>query len=278
MHIGVAIFLTDRSITVSEIAREAEARGFDSFWVPEHTHIPKSRRSPWPGGADLPERYWRTLDPFVALTAAAMVTQRIRLGFGICLIIERDPIITAKAVASLDLVSGGRVDFGVGGGWNKEEMADHGTDPRHRWRLMRERVLAMKEVWTRDEPEFHGELVDFEPMWSWPKPLQRPLPIWVGGNVDNTLKRAIEWGDGWMPNYGRSDILAQLPSFRRMCDEAGRGHLPVMVFGARLDPDELNRFREAGVDRIAFWIPSDGREAALRRLDDLTPVRESLAA
>jgi probable F420-dependent oxidoreductase len=278
MHIGVAIFLTDRSIAVSEVAREAEARGFDSFWVPEHTHIPKSRLSPWPGGADLPERYWRTLDPFVALTAAAMVTQRIRLGFGICLIIERDPITTAKAVASLDFVSGGRVDFGVGGGWNKEEMADHGTDPRRRWRLMRERVLAMKEIWTRDEPEFHGELVNFEPMWSWPKPVQRPLPIWVGGNVDNTLKRAIEWGDGWMPNYGRSDILAQLPSFRRMCEEAGRGHRPIMVFGARLDQAELNRFREAGVDQIAFWIPSDGREAALRRLEDLTPVRESLAA
>jgi alkanesulfonate monooxygenase SsuD/methylene tetrahydromethanopterin reductase-like flavin-dependent oxidoreductase (luciferase family) len=143
---------------------------------------------------------------------------------------------------------------------------------------MRERVLAMKEIWTHDEAEFHGELVDFPPMWSWPKPGQRPLPVWVGGNVDNTLKRVIEWGDGWMPNYGRSDVVAQVADFRRRCEEAGRGRLPVMVYGAKLDPQELESFRTAGIEKVAFWLPSDSRDAALRRLDELAPIRERLAA
>src|ERR1700694_5318230 len=224
MKFGIAIFPTDRSIGVGELVREGEERGFESFWVPEHTHIPVSRRSPWPGGSELPEHYSRTLDPFVALTVAAEHSSRLLLGFGILLLVERDPIITAKAVASLDLISRGRVIFGIGGGWNLEEMENHGTDPKLRWRLLRERTLAIRKIWNHDEAEFHGELVDFDPIWSWPKPVQNPLSVYVGGNTENTLKRVIAYGDGWVPNAGRSRLIAMIPEFRRLCAESGRRH------------------------------------------------------
>jgi len=233
MKFGIAIFPTDRSIGVGELVREVEERGFESFWVPEHTHIPVSRRSPWPGGSELPEHYSRTLDPFVALTVAAEHSSRLLLGFGILLLVERDPIITAKAVASLDLISRGRVIFGIGGGWNLEEMENHGTDPAHRFGVLRERVEAMRAIWTEEEASYHGRYVDFDPIWSWPKPVQDPLPIYVGGNTEHTLKRVIEFGDGWIPNAGRSRLVDQVPEFRRLCAESGRGHLPVTVYGTR---------------------------------------------
>ncbi|HET9772410.1 MAG TPA: TIGR03619 family F420-dependent LLM class oxidoreductase, partial [Acidimicrobiia bacterium] len=176
MRIGITMFPTSYAIRVTDLGRAVEERGFESLFVPEHTHIPTSRRSDWPGGGPLPEEYRHTLDPFAALAAVAAVTERIRLGTGICLVVERDPITTAKEVATLDLLSGGRFEFGVGGGWNLEEMANHGTDPATRFALLRERLLAMREIWTNDEAEFHGRFVDFEPLWQWPKPVQRPHP------------------------------------------------------------------------------------------------------
>src|SRR4030081_1951329 len=183
MQFGVTMFLTEYPLPVTDLARAAEDLGFESYWAPEHTHIPVDRRSPWPGGAELPREYSHSLDPFLALTAAATVTKQLRLGTGWCLVVERDPITTAKEVATLDHLSGGRVLFGVGGGWNLEEMANHGTDPATRWKLLRERVEAMKAIWTQDDAEYHGELVDFDPIWSWPKPVQKPHPpVIVGGN------------------------------------------------------------------------------------------------
>ena len=272
MKFGIAIFPTDQSIGVAELAREVESRGFESFWVPEHTHIPVSRRTPYPGGTELPEMYKRTLDPFVALTVAAMNSSTLLLGFGIVLIVERDPIATAKAIASLDLVSGGRVIFGIGGGWNLEEMENHGTDPRLRWRLLRERLLAMREIWTRDEAEFHGELVDFDPIWSWPKPLQTPLPVYIGGNTEHTMKRVIELGDGWVPNAGRSRLVAQIPEFRRLCEESGRGPLPITVYGTRPTAEAVEDYRAQGVDRLVFWMPSRPRDEVLTELEKVTSL------
>jgi probable F420-dependent oxidoreductase len=271
MNFGIAIFPTDLSIGVAELVREVEDRGFESFWVPEHTHIPVSRRTPYPGG-ELPEMYKRTLDPFVALTVAAENSNRLLLGFGIVLVVERDPIITAKEVASLDLVSGGRVIFGIGGGWNLEEMENHGTDPKLRWRLLRERVLAMREIWTREEAEFHGELVDFDPIWSWPKPVQSPLPVYVGGNTENTLKRVIAYGDGWIPNAGRARLMAMIPEFRRLCEESGRGHLPITVYGTRPTAEAIADYEAVGVDRLVFWMPSKPRDEVLRELEAVTTL------
>src|SRR6476660_6994626 len=190
MHIGVLMFPTDYAVPPDELARAAEARGFESLWFPDHTPTPTSRRSPWPGGPNLPKEYWHTHDLFVALATAAAVTTRLKVGSGICLLVERDPIITAKEVASVDALSRGRMLFGIGGGWNAEEMEDHGTDFRARWKLLRERVLAMKRIWTEDEPSFEGEFVRFGPMWSWPKPVQKPHPqVLLGGHGPRALRR-----------------------------------------------------------------------------------------
>lgn len=272
MKFGIALFATDRSISMAELGPAVEERGFESLWATEHSHIPVSRRSPWPGGPELPEHYWRTLDPFISLTAAAMMTKRIRLGFGILLIVQRDPIQTAKAVASLDLVSGGRVIVGVGGGWNREEMEDHGTDPTTRFKLLRERVLAMRELWTKDVAEFHGEFVNLEPSWAWPKPVQDPLPVYIGGNAENTMKRVIEFGDGWIPNSGRSQLAVQIPVFRKLCEESGRGHVPVTVYGTRPDEASVEEYRALGVDRLVFYVPPTSRDDALRELERLTAL------
>src|SRR6184192_2993368 len=200
MHLGVVMFPTDYAMRVDDLARAVEARGFESLWFPEHTHIPTSRRSPWPGGHNLPDVYKQTLDPFVALTAAATATKRIKLATGICLVVERDPIHLAKNVASLDYLSGGRFIFGIGGGWNAEEMENHGTNFKKRWRLLRERVLAMKEIWTKEEAEFHGEFVNFDRIWSHPKPVQKPHPpILMGGDTPKARQRVVDFCDGWMP-------------------------------------------------------------------------------
>ena len=223
MKIGVSMFVTDYGITPGELAQAAEERGFESLWMPEHTHIPVSRKSPWGGGPVLPDNYKETLDPFMALTAAAMATKRIKLATGICLVVERDPIHTAKQVATLDYLSGGRFLFGIGGGWNAEEMANHGTIFETRFALMRERIEAMKAIWGNDVAEYRGTHVNLEPLWCWPKPVQKPHPpIIVGGGFPQGAKRALAYGDGWMPIGGRNfDALAVLPRYRQMVAEAG---------------------------------------------------------
>ena len=200
MDYGVYMFPTDYAIRPDDLAREAEQRGFESLWFPEHTHIPAARRSPWPGGSDLPREYWHTYDPFVALMAAAGATNKIKLGTGICLVIERDTIVMAKEVASVDRLSNGRFIFGIGGGWNAEEMENHGTNFRRRWRILREKILAMKEIWSKEEAEFHGDYVNFDKVWCYPKPVQQPHPpIYMGGDGATTFDRVVEFCDGWMP-------------------------------------------------------------------------------
>src|SRR5438067_39900 len=206
MKLGLAMFPTDDAVRPAELGRIAEEHGFESLFLPEHTHIPASRRSPYPGGGELPREYSHTYDPFVALATAADATERITLATGICLVVERDPITTAKEVASLDHLSNGRFLFGVGAGWNREEMENHGTDPRRRFSLMRERVEAMKAIWTQDEAEYHGEHVDFDPIWSWPKPVQEPHPpVLIGGNGEKVIDRVVAFGHEWMPNLGLTD-------------------------------------------------------------------------
>jgi probable F420-dependent oxidoreductase len=271
MHIGVQMFATDYAMRVDDLARAAEERGFESLWLPEHTHIPVSRRSPWPGGPDLPKEYWHTHDLFVALATAAAVTKRLKVASGICLLIERDPIITAKEVASLDTLSGGRFLFGIGGGWNAEEMEHHGTQFRTRWRVLRERVLAMKKIWTEDEPSSEGEFVRFEPIWSWPKPVQRPHPpILLGGHGRRALERVVDYCDGWLPIGIRAgDVMAQIAELRRLATEKGRNpaSVSVSVYGVPMDPDLLAQLAAGGVERAIFGLPSAGADKVLPLLD-----------
>lgn len=271
MDFGVSTFVTDDGIGPAALGRALEERGFGSLFLAEHTHIPVSRETPWPGGADLPRHYYRTLDPFVALTAAAAVTERLRVGTGIALVIQRDPIILAKEVASLDLVSGGRAILGVGAGWNREEMRNHGTDPATRMRLLRERVLAVKELWTKEQAEFHGEFVDFDPVFSYPKPVQDPHPpIMIGGSGPTTFDRVLEFGDGWMPIYGRGTeaLKAQIAELR---EKAGR-HVPVAMFGVPPKPAVIAELEAAGVDEILFNLPTEPEDDTLRRLDRIAEV------
>jgi probable F420-dependent oxidoreductase len=274
MKFGVAMFPTDYAVDPATLARLVEERDFESLWFPEHTHIPTSRKTPYPAGGDLPEMYSHTYDPFVALAAAAAATERLKLATGICLVIQRDPIITAKEVASIDRLSEGRFLFGVGAGWNREEMENHGTDPSRRFSLMRERVEAMKAIWTQDEAEYHGRHIDFDPIWSWPKPRQRPHPpILVGGNGPKVLDRVLAFGDEWMPN--RMDRFAErVKELQERAEEAGRGGIPVTFSGAKPDAKAVEQIRAAGADRITFYVkPGDAGEVE-RRLDryaDLAP-------
>ncbi len=271
MKFGLMMFAADYAIRVDELAREAEARGFESLCLPEHTHIPASRRSPWPGGGELPKEYWHTLDLFVALTAAAAVTTTLKVVTGICLLIERDPITTAKEVASLDLLSNGRVIFGIGGGWNAEEMENHGTDFKRRWKLLRERVEAMKQIWTQDAAEYHGELVNFDPIWSWPKPVQKPHPpILLGGHTAKTLERVVDYCDGWLPIGGRaSDLVPRIKELHALAEKKGRDprSISVSVFGAGPDAAVIRDYAAAGVERVAFPLPSAPRDTVLPLLD-----------
>ena len=271
MKIGIYIFATDYTIRIDELAREAEQRGFESLFIPEHTHIPASRRSPWPGGPELPREYWHTLDPFVALGYAAAATSTIRLGTGICLLTERDPIVNAKEAATLDLLSGGRFELAIGAGWNAEEMENHGTAFATRFRVMSERARAMKVIWAEEEPEFHGEFVDFDPIWSWPKPVQSPNPpILVGGETDHTLRRVVEWADGWFPRgRGGFDPAEGMARLKRIADEAGRSMdtINVSLFGVEPNREALDRAAEAGVTRAILGLPSNDRDDVMRRLD-----------
>ncbi len=271
MHFGVTIFPTEYAIPMNDLGCAAEERGFESLWVSEHTHIPVSRRSPWPGGAELPKMYYDTFDPFVALASAAAATSRIRLATGICLVVERDPIHTAKLVASLDQLSGGRFALGVGGGWNLEEMENHGTRPESRFKLLRERIEAMKAIWTEEKAEYHGDFVDFDPIFMWPKPIQKPHPpIHVGGGFPGGARRAIRYGDGWMPIGGRDgDIAELLPRFREMARDAGRDPeaLEVSVFAAEASESALARQRDAGISRAVLMLPPTSRDEILPILD-----------
>src|SRR3954464_14231648 len=270
LQFGLAIFPTDYSIDPVAFGRLAEERGFESIWVTEHTHIPVSRETPYPAGGELPREYSHIHDPFVALAAVAGATERVKLGTGISLVVERDPIVTAKEVASLDRISGGRCLFGIGAGWNREEMRNHGTDPRTRFTLMRERVEAMKAIWTQDEAEYHGEHVDFDPIWSWPKPVQQPHPpVLVGGNGEKVLERGVACGDEWMPTRVKAEaFVARLQELRRLAEEARRAPIPVTVYGASRKPDVLAEWAENGVSRAVYWLPSADAGEVERHVDE----------
>jgi probable F420-dependent oxidoreductase len=266
MDFGVGYFPTHDGMSPGPLARMVEERGQESLVFAEHTHIPASRESPYPAGGELPAKYWHCYDLFVALTAAAAATSRLRIGSGICLIIERDPIVTAKGVASIDHLSGGRLLFGVGAGWNREEMRNHGTDPRTRMALMRERVEAMKAIWTQEEASYAGEYVSFERIWSHPKPAQRPHPpVLIGGHGPTVLDRVLSFGDGWLPNYGGDEhFFARLSELQQRAERPIEAH----ILGMPADPRELERVRDAGARRALHWLPSGGRstvEAALER-------------
>ena len=272
MKYGVFIFPTDTSIRPDDLAEEVEARGFESLWFPEHSHIPTSRVTPWGGREDappLPDQYWHTHDQFIALTYAASVTTNLKLGTGITLMAQRDPIWTAKEVATLDHLSGGRVIFGVGYGWNKEEMAQHGTPYLERRALMREKILMMKALWTQDEAVYEGERLSLEPSWSWPKPAQDPHPPIVMGAAPGpkTLKDIAEYCDGWIPIATRYDVPSQVARVREAVADAGRDpeKFEVTAQGAKLEL--LDSLAEAGVDRVLFNLPPLGPEVVIPKLD-----------
>ncbi len=284
MHIGVEIFPTDQTIDPLELAREAEAHGFESLWFPEHSHIPTSRATPWggrEGAPPLPGFYSRTLDPFVALGAAAAVTSTIKLATGICLVAQRDPIHTAKEVASVDRVADGRFLFGVGYGWNKEEMGQHGTAYGERRAILRENILAMKELWTEDEASFSGDHVRIEPSWAWPKPTQAGgPPIILGGDAGpKTAAHIAEFCDGWMPIGGRHP-LDKWGEVERACEQIGRDPASVElgVFGARPDEKELTKLAGKGVRRAVFMLPQGPRDEVLEALDKMAPLVDALRA
>ncbi|MEJ3658299.1 LLM class F420-dependent oxidoreductase [Actinomycetes bacterium KLBMP 9759] len=274
MDHGVVTFLTDYGVEPLALARSVEEHGFDALFLTEHTHIPTSRTSPWPGGAELPQRYSHTFDPFVALSAMAVATERIVLGTGVSLVAQHDPISLAKTVASVDRISGGRFELGVGPGWNKEEMANHGVDPRRPTARMREHVLAMQEIWSKDEPAFHGTYVDFDPIWSWPKPTRRP-PVLIGGGGPTVLDRVLEYGDGWIPLRVTPETLPEyaqrIAELRGRAAELGRDHVNVTIYGAVPTPEAIAAYEAAGVDRVLFELPD--RPDALSLLDDWAGLR-----
>jgi probable F420-dependent oxidoreductase len=284
MEFGASIFFTDYSITPAELAVALEERGFDSLWAAEHSHIPVPRRTPPPSGGELHKRYYDVMDPFVTLTAAACATKRLKIATGICLVIQRDTIQTAKQVATLDRISGGRFLFGIGGGWNEEEMADHGTVFKTRFKRMREQIEAMKAIWTDEEPEYHGDIVDFPKMKTWPKPAQQPHPpVIVGGAFPHSARRAIRYGDGWVPNASRpsyADVTEFLPQYRDMAAAAGRdlGSVPVTIFGAGEDIDRLLRYRDQGVARTVVMLPSAASDTVLPILDRWAQLIRRLGA
>ncbi len=271
MRYGVTVFLTDQSIGIVELAKAVEERGLDSIWLPEHTHIPTSRLTPPPTGDEvLPEEYRRCVDPFISLAAAAAVTSRLRLGTGIALVAQRDPIVTAKAVATLDQISGGRFALGVGFGWNVDEMAHHGVEYRFRRDHARESVLAMRELWEQAEAGYEGEYVKFSPSWSWPKPVQKPLPVLVGGGGGPKLfDHVVEYAQGWIP-IGGAGLGKALPALRATAEAAGRdpGELEIVPFGSHPDPGKLDYFASLGVTECVFRLPSAPRDVVLPILDE----------
>ena len=268
MEFGASIFFTDYSITPAELAVAMEERGFDSVWAAEHSHIPVPRRTR--ADSELGKRYYDVMDPFVTLTAAAGATKRLKLATGICLVIQRDTIQTAKLVASIDQVSGGRFLFGIGGGWNQEEIENHGTAFSSRMQKMREQIEAMKAIWTQETPEYHGEIVKFDTIQTWPKPVQKPHPpVILGGAFPWAARRAVRYGDGWYPNAASGKPEEYMPAFRKMAQEAGRdpASLPVTIGGAPDDPDALKRFRDLGAVRAVVTLMSETRDQLLPVLD-----------
>ena len=280
MDLGVCYFPTDYGIDPSELGRALEDRGFKSLYVPEHTHIPLSRRTPFPGGGELPKRYSHTHDPFVALSFAAAATKKLVLGTGILLVPQHEPIVTAKAIASLDQLSGGRFVFGIGGGWNVDEMENHGATHGNRFKIMREHVLAMKALWAEEKASYHGEFVKFDPVWSWPKPKQKPNPpILLGGETDHTLRRIIEYCDGWLPRPRGFDPVQGIERLHRMASEKKRDpkSLSVTVFGAPADSAVLASYAKAGIDGALLAIPDASRDEILRQLDQWAPLAKAHA-
>ena len=271
MKFGIATFITDEGIRPDALGRALEERGFSSLFIAEHSHIPVSRETPYPTGGELPRRYYRTLDPFVALTAAAAVTSRLLLGTGIALLPQRDVIHTAKQVASLDVVSEGRVAFGVGVGWNREEMRNHGTDPATRGALMDEQLAALKQIWTTEQAQFHGKHVDFDPIYLWPKPVQQPHPpIYLGGESPAALRRLATYGDAWLPRAHTPP--EEIRRVRAWLVERGREGVPFTVFAADTDERRLAGFAEAGVDEITLTLDTLPEADTLRSLDALAAV------
>ncbi len=272
MHVGFFHFPTDYGIDVRQLASAIEARGYESLFLCEHTHIPTSRRTPFPGGGELPKRYSHTYDPFVALSFAAAATRTLKLGTGIALMTQRDPIVTAKVVASLDQLSGGRFIFGIGAGWNADEMENHGTRYESRFKVMRERVLAMRALWTQEEAQFHGEFVNFDPVWMYPKPSQKPHPpILLGGETDHTLKRVVEFCDGWFPRVrGEWEPKSAVARLHKAAQAAGRdpATLSITVFAAPADPAVLETYRDAGIERVLLGVPDKEPGDILRMLDE----------
>jgi probable F420-dependent oxidoreductase len=282
VRFGVTTFPTDYGLSVLELAKQVEQRNLDSLFFNEHTHIPVSRRTAFPGGGELPRQYSHTLDPFVALTAAAAVTDRIMLGTGICLVVERDPIILAKEIASLDLISNGRVILGIGAGWNAEEMENHGTPYRLRWKILRERVLAIREIWRREAAEFHGQFINFDPIWSWPKPVQKPGPkVLLGSKSARSLARVVEYCDGWMPIGSpeeENELAEGVRALRTLCERAGRpfDSLELALIGLPPAEDTARRLLDAGFSHLIFSLASGKAEQTLSALDRCAHVASRL--
>jgi probable F420-dependent oxidoreductase len=275
MRYGVSTFATDEGMQPVALGKALEERGFDSVFLAEHTHIPVSHDRPYPGGGQLPRRYHRTLDPFVTLGAIAAVTARILLATGVTLLVQRDPIITAKQVATLDLVSAGRAIFGIGAGWNRQEVRNHGTDPRLRGRLLDERMRAIIEIWTKDQAEFHGEFVDFGPIFSWPKPVQSPHPpIYVGGGSRRTFERVAEYGDAWLANGLPPRQLG--PRLEELRQVVGR-EVPVTLYNATDEQETVAGYRRLGIERVLFYLPTLPEGETLKFLDHLLDVVETIS-
>ena len=281
MEFGASIFFTDYSISPAALAVAMEERGLDSLWAAEHSHIPVPRQTPPPGGGELAKRYYDVMDPFVTLSVAAAATKRLKVGTGVCLVIQRDTIQTAKQVASIDQVSGGRFLFGIGGGWNREEIENHGTEFATRMKKMREQIEAMKQIWTQSKPEYHGDLVEFGTMMTWPKPVQKPHPpVLLGGAFPWAARRAIRYGDGWYPNASSGNPDEYMPRFRQMATEAGRDpdSLPITIGGAPEDADRLKRFRDLGAVRVNVSLPAENADAILPVLDRWAELRRRVNA
>jgi probable F420-dependent oxidoreductase len=258
MHLGVALFATDLTSDVRDVAREAEEAGFESLFLAEHTHIPASRRTPHPAGGELPDEYSRTLDPFICLTAAAAVTEKLRLGTGVCLVVERDPIVLAKEVASLDVLSGGRVLLGIGAGWNVEELAHHGVEFADRWDVLRERVELMQALWTQDVASYDGKHEHLEPSWQWPKPVQPRVPIYVGGGGPRAMQHAVDYAGGWMPMPSQEKLADRLVKLRELADAAGKPVPAVTLYLVRPDREVVAHYASMGVERAVFLLPTRG--------------------
>ncbi len=276
---GVSMFPTDYAIQPIPLAKEVEARGLESLFFPEHTHIPTSRQTPWPGGGDLPREYWHTHDPFVGLMAAAASTEKLIVGTGILLVPERDPIVTAKQIASLDMISGGRVIIGIGAGWNAEELESHGVAYKDRWKVTRESVLAWRELWTQEEAEYHGEFINFEKSWSYPKPTTPGgPPVLLGAESKWAADRVAEYCDGWMPINGRGDLRAGVEELKAACERIERdfSELDLAVFGMGPDEARATELMEIGFQHLIFGLPSDTAEKVLPIMDDYAKLAESL--